>query len=693
MSTAMSNFPIIAIITYFLGAFLTALLGRLNKVLRNVIVFITLSVPLVLVCLLFRPVMVNGQIVAYWLGNWAPVSGWAIGIGLEVDALSLFFGLIVTIAAFVSGTYSFTYMNRDDSLENYYTLFLMLTGSLLGLVFSGDLFNIFVMIEIMTMTAVALTAFRVDYEGALEGALKYMVVGSIGSTAVLVGIALVYQQLHTLNLAQIASKLPGNLNAVTIAAFAFLFLGFATKAFLFPFHPLAADAHAVAPASISLMISGVITKCGVYGIIRLCYDLYQNIDEPSVQILVTGFGAVSCFICVTMAFSQHNFKRLLAFHSISQVGYVITAVGLGSALGLQAGLYHAMNHTIFKGLLFLCAGAVQYETGSLDLDKLGGLGKKMPKTCALFLIGAASISGLPPFNGFASKWLIYQASFEKGISSGNFFYVAVCVICLISSVLTLASFVKVSQSVFFGQLNPEFEDTKEVPTVMRIPMWILAVLCIVTGLFPNQVMKYVTGPAANAAINVGTYIDTMLGQNTAAEYGIASQATTEIGKIGIWSPVSWLLLLLIITCAVCLVSVIEDPKKTTEEERFEYNKSKGRIAKFSRDGFKAAGKELPEAENAPAEEYDKPGHHRNPVLSGSTMTFTGERDPKYEVFFSGEMPEYSQVGGSDLFWGFKHSWRRYFSYWRKWHSGIVNDYVLYGVAALAFVLLYAVLFV
>ena len=673
MSAAVSNFPIIAIITFFLGAFLIALIGRLNKVLRNVLVFISVTVPLVLMCLLIKPVMTDGQIVAYWMGNWAPVSDWAIGIGIEVDALGLFFGLIVTLAAFVSALYSFTYMNRDDSLENYYTLFLMLSGALLGLTQSGDLFNIFVMIEIMTMTIVALTAFRVDYDGALEGGLKYMVVGSIGSTCLLVGIAMTYRQLHTLNLAQIASKLPGNMNAVTIAAFAFLLVGFITKASLFPFHPIEADAQTVAPASISLMISGVITKCGVYGLIRVCYNLFQNIDAPSVEILITGFGALSCFICVTMAFNQHNFKRLLAFHSISQVGYVIAAAGLGTALGLNAGLYHAMNHLL--------------------LDRLGGLSKKMPKTCALFLIGAASISGLPPFNGFASKWLIYQASFEKGVSSGNFYFVVICVICLISSVLTLASFVKVSQSVFFGQLNPQFENTKEVPAAMRIPMWILAILCILTGLFPDFVMKYLTGPAANAAIGVGNYIDSMLGQGTAAKVGIAAQVTTETGSYGLWSPISWMLLLLIITCAVCLVSVIEDPKKTTAEERFEYNKSKGRIAKLSRDGFKDAGRELPEAQSAPMAEYDKPGHHRNPVLSGSTMTFTGEKDPKYEVFFSGEMPEYSQVGGSDLFWGFKHTWRHYFRYWQKWHSGIVNDYVLYGVAALAFVLLYAVLFV
>ena len=385
---------------------------------------------------------------------------------------ALFFALIVVAAVFVSGLYSFTYMSHDDSLVNYYTLFLMLSGSVLGLVLSGDLFNIFVMVEIMTFTAVALTAFRNHCEGALEGAFKYLVVGSLGSTCLLVGIGLIYSQLHTLNLAQIAALLPGCLNPVTIAAFGFLFVGFGTKAFLFPFHPLAADAHAVAPASISLMISGVLTKCGVYGIIRLVYILYRNMDQPFVQYFVTAVGAVSMFVCVTMAFNQHNFKRLLAFHSISQVGYVITVVGLGSMLGLSAGLYHAMNHTIFKGLLFLTAGAVQHATGSLDLDSLGGLSKKMPRTTVLFLIGAASISGLPPFNGFASKWMIYQAAFEKGAATGNFFFIIVCVAALITSVLTLASFIKVAQSVFFGQLPDSCRDVKEVsPAVSPCGSW------------------------------------------------------------------------------------------------------------------------------------------------------------------------------------------------------------------------------
>lgn len=651
MTISVAHFPILAIMALFLGAFLVALFGRKSEIVRNGISFLATGGAMVLMLALIKPVMIDGEIITYWLGNWAPVSGWAIGIGIEVDALSLFFGLVITVAVFASCLYAFSYMKNDDSLANYFTLFLMLSGSVLGLVLSGDLFNMFVMIEIMTFTAVALTAFRNNYEGAIEGAFKYLVVGSLGSTSVLTGIAILYCQLHTLNLAQIAANLPQHATEpLTLLAFGLLFIGFGTKAFIFPFHPLAADAHAVAPASISLMISGVLTKCGVYGIIRLVYVLFRNIELPAVQYLVVGFGTVSMFICVTMAFNQHNFKRLLAFHSISQVGYVITAIGLGTALGLSAGLYHAMNHTIFKGLLFLTAGAVQHATGSLDLDRLGGLAKKMPKTCILFLIGAASISGLPPFNGFASKWFIYQAAFEKGSSSGNFFFIFVCVVALLTSVLTLASFIKVAQSVFFGQLNPEFRNAKEVPLGMRIPMWILAALCVVTGLLPGKVSDYLLTPATNAAMNAVNYIDQMMGQGYAAANGITgSLGDTTISVAGVWDPIIWMLLLFCVTCAVAIVAILGSNHKL---------------------GTLEAPSALQDSEEsvAPAE-------------------------AKYEPFFSGEESVYSQVGGSDLFWGFKQNLKKYFSFMHDWHSGIVNDYALYGVVAIAFVLVFCIAFV
>ena len=627
------HFPIYSIMVLFLGAFLIVMLGR-NKAVRNILALLAVTASFCFLAALVKPVMINGEIIAYWMGGRAPAGGYAIGIALEVDALSLFFGLLVATAVLVSCIYSIQYMSHDHNVREYYTLFLMLSGGVMGLVLSGDIFNMFIMVEILTFAAVALTAFRNTAKGALEAAFKYLVVGSMGSTCILVGTIMLYAQVHTLNFAQLSALIPGNLNNATKLAFALLFIGFGTKAFIVPFHPLAADAHGAAPASISVLISGVLTKSGIYGIIRLCYFLFQSMGLGTIQFMLVFIGCLSMFVCVTMALAQHDFKRLLAFHSISQIGYVLTAVGLCTALGISAGLYHAMNHTLFKGLLFLAAGAVLHQTGTTDLDRLGGLSKKMPWTTVLFLIGAFSISGIPPFNGFASKWMIYQATYEKAVESGNIGFLLVTIIALITSVLTLASFVKVSQSVFFGQLPKEYENVKEVSFGMRFAMCIFALLCVVTGLFPNVVTKYLTEPAANAVFNVTNYINSMMGSGYAesvmGESLPAVQNCTFV-EVGCWNPVSWLLVLAIALLAVTLVAV--------------------------------CGK------------YDQVSENKGVALT----------DSKYDLFFGGEESVYSQVGGGDLFWGFKHNWRHYFSFMHDLHSGIVNDYALWAVVALALV--------
>ena len=632
------HFPIFTIMAYFLGAFFIVLLGK-NRTLRNIIAFLSTGTALTLLIALIKPIMLNHQIVAYWMGRRFPAGGYAIGIALEVDALGLFFGLLIATAVFVSCLYSFQYMRRDDNEPQYYTLFLMLAGGVMGLVLSGDLFNMFIMVEILTFAAVALTAFRNQVTGALEAAFKYLVVGCIGSTCILAGTILLYQQAHTLNLAQLATIIPGNLNTNTIVAFALLFIGFCTKAFIVPFHPLAADAHGAAPASISVLTSGVLTKSGIYGIIRLTYFLFQLMNLGAMQFWLVFLGSVSMFVCVTMALAQHDFKRLLAFHSISQIGYVLAAVGLSTALGASAGLYHAMNHTLFKGLLFLAAGAVLHETGTTDLGKLGGLSKKMPHTTVLFLIGAASISGIPPFNGFASKWLIYQATYEKAVESGNIGFAFVTIIALVTSTLTLASFVKVTQSVFFGQLPKECENVKEVPFGMRFAMGILALLCIVTGLLPNAVQTYLTEPAARTLFRVTEYINGMLGAGYAENtMGMAAPeaATISYKIVGVWNPLNWLVLLMIALLSVCIVAL--------------------------------------------ASRYDAVRQNKGKEVA-----------PKYSLFYGGEDTVFSQVGGGDLFWGFKHNWRHYFSFMHDLHSGIVNDYSLWAVIALALAILYALI--
>lgn len=611
------HLPICAIMLLFFGAFFITTFGTRGGV-RKVASMIASALSLACLIALIKPVMIDGEIISYWLGNRSIAGGYAIGIAIEVDALSLFFGLLVGIAAFAACLYSLDYITHDAHQVQYYTLLLMTSGGVLGMVLTGDIFNMYIMVEILTIGAVGLTAYRSKSEGALEAAFKYLAVGSIGSAFILTAIVMLYAEAHTLNLAQLSVLLPGMLGSGRMKiAFALLLAGFSTKAFIVPFHPLAADAHGAAPASVSLLISGVLTKSGLYAIIRLCYFLFQVMDKGTMQFLLVFLGCVSMLVCVTMALAQHDFKRLLAFHSISQIGYVLTAVGLATALGLSAGLYHAMNHTIFKGLLFLAAGAVMHQTGTGDLDRLGGLAKKMPHTTVMFLIGAFSISGLPPFNGFASKWMIYQAIYQKAVESGNFLFVFALIAALVTSVLTLASFVKVSQSVFFGQLSVEFENTEEAPIGMRIAMGLLAALCVITGLFPNLVTAFLTEPAATAALSVGKYISAMGFDTTLAAPVIS------FVSMGVWAPVNWLLLLCITLLAITIAAV--------------------------------------------STRYD------------AARTAENVTDTKYQLFYGGEKNVYSQVGGEDLFWGLKHNWRHYFDFMHRLHSGVVNDYALWAV--------------
>ena len=631
-----SHFPVLAVMCYFVGAFIVTLIGK-RRTARNIVAGLTVLISLALLACLVLPVMVDGEIVTYWMGDWEPQAGYAIGIAIEVDALSLFFGLLAAIAVALAGFYSFKYITQDDASGPLFTLFLMLSGGVMGILLSGDLFNIYVMLEVMTFAAVGLTAFRTWNPNAREAAFKYLVVGSIGSTCILLGISLVYAQCHTLNLAQISAILPGKLNATTIFAFALLFTGFGCKSFMFPFQPIAADAHGAAPSSVSVLISGVFTKTGVYGIIRVSYFLFRTMGLTSMQTMVVFIGCLSMFVCVTMALNQHDFKRLLAFHSISQIGYILTALGLCTGIGIAGGLYHAINHTLFKGLLFLVAGSVLYGTGTTYLEKLGGLARKMPQTAALFLVGAFSISGIPPFNGFASKWMIYQATFEKAAETGSIGYALVTVVCVVTSVLTLASFVKVGQSVFFGQLPPEYENVKETPLSMRIPMWIMAALCLFSGLFPDLMIKYFIGPATAAVINVPAYIDSAMGAGYAQAVMADSSYLAEpvVSFIGIWDPVAWLILFVVVLCGVTLVSLM------------------------GRSGRGAV---------------------------------TLSADPKHATFFGGEQAEYSHVAGADLFWGFKHNLRGYLGFMARAHSGVTNDYVIWGVCALAVITAYCFIF-
>lgn len=642
MSNDYSGYPLIAILTPFVLAFIIGLFKEKYIKIKKAIVVLGCIASFIITVLLIKPVFLEGKIITYWLGNWKPVDNIAIGIGMEVDALSLFVGLIITAACLLSSIYSIKYMSKDDGLGKYYTLFLLLAGSMIGFVFTGDLFNMYVMLEIMTFAAIALTAFRTQKDKALEAGFKYLVIGGLGSSLILMGTALIYAQTHTLNIAQIALELNSGgdkFTPVTILALALLLVGYAVKSFMVPCHTWPPDAHMSAPSSISMLLSGVMSKTGVYGLIRILFMIFMVSGNKALAYLVMIWGAITMVVGVSMALLQTDFKRLLAFHSVSQLGYVITGIGVGltaadgiANLGLMGGLYHMVNHASFKCLLFLCAGAVLYRVGTTDLNKVSGLGKRMPFTAVMFFIGAAAISGIPPFNGFASKWILYQSTSETQIP-------IITIIELIVSVLTLASFIKVGHSVFFGAEREELKEVKEVPFTMKLPMGILALICFVFGICSNYVIKGILVPIVEAIRNVPKYIDNMLlGDLSLLHLENYTKSDLDFAFRGEYNPESFLILFFIGVIAIIVAMTF--------------------------------------------------GIHKLGKCRVESSSLEGAMDTKYEVFTGGEKEEFSKVGPHDLFWGMKHDFKGYFNRLSNAHSGVVNDYALWVVVTMAVIIIY-----
>lgn len=505
------HLPILSIIVLFLGAFLTAIFGSKNKYLRIIIVTLATSISFVFVMLLIKPVLTEGNIITYWIGDWVPEMENSIGIGLEVDGLNLFFGMLASISILISVIFSFKYIVRDRGKDKYYILFLMLSGSILGVLFTGDFFNMFLMMTLMTFAAVGLTTFRNNSYGEYRAAFKLLIVNSLALAFILIGIIMLYAQFHTLNMVEITARLHNNYTPVTLFALAVLLGGFGVKAFLVPSHNILSDVSHGAPIPISMLFSGIINLTGVYGIIRIVFVIYTSMNIAEMKLMFVIWGIVTMLIGTIMAFVQEDLKRFLAYSSISQIGYIFIGIGLSTVYGLTGGLYHILNQVLFMGILFLCAGGIEYTTSTTDLSKLGGISKKMPITALIFIIGALSIVGLPPFNGFASKFIIYQGAFKSG-------HAPLGIILIITSILTLTSFIKVFKSVFLGELPGEYENITETPLSMKIPIWAMVILSIIAGNIPQFIIKHIITPAVSGILYVGKYIDTMMGAGYAEKW-------------------------------------------------------------------------------------------------------------------------------------------------------------------------------
>lgn len=483
----MNNFIPFFVIIPLGAAFLISLLGKLSRRLADFLALLGGGGSLALS--FFTLSTLNSQlstVLVYKVGGWIP----PIGICLAVDSLSTLMLITVNMVSFLVILYSLSYMEKYTDKWKFYTLFMLLVAGMNGVMVTGDLFNLFVFLEIASISSYALVAFGAEAE-ELEASFKYAVMGSVASSFILLGIALLYSYTSTLNMADIGRTLAVHPAGPLLNFVAVLFLaGFGLKAALVPFHAWLPDAHPSAPAPVSAVLSGVLIKVlGVYAIMRIFFNVI-GVSDAILSILMF-LGVASMLVGVLLALAQWDFKRLLAYHSISQIGYVILGIGLGTPLGILGGIFHLFNHSIFKSLLFLNSGAIDYSLGIRDLQKMGGLKEKMPVTANTNLLASMSIAGIPPFNGFWSKFLIILAC----IQSGRIFY-AICAV--VASILTLASFMKVQKYAFFGKLNEKWQNIKEVPLTMRLSMIVLAVICVIAGFLLVPLFK----PFLHGAVDV-----------------------------------------------------------------------------------------------------------------------------------------------------------------------------------------------
>ena len=465
----------------------------------------------------------DGSAGAVWIGGWEPGVGAPLGINMYADGLTRLMLLTIGLVTLAAVFFSVQYMERFTGKGLYYSLFFLMVAGMNGVVLTGDLFNLYVFLEVAAIASYALVAFGCESE-ELEASFKYLVLGAVGSTLVLFGIGLCYNQTGTLNMAQVAQFVQANgMNPVLLLAASLFFAGFGLKAAMVPFHAWLPDAHPSAPAPISAMLSGVLIKAlGVYALCRVFFNVL-GLARGAFPAVLMVLGAVSMVIGVLLAVGQWDFKRLLAYHSISQMGYVVLAVGLAgelmvraaaaggdaaleamAALALFGGLFHLFNHAAFKSLLFLCAGATEYATGTRELKKLGGLVEKMPVTSACCRIAALSISGVPPFNGFWSKLIIILALAQAG-------HLWLAGMTVLVSFLTLLSFVKVQRYALHGELKPENETVREVPGWMCAAMILLAIVCVGAGVLCPLIQGGLLEPAGEALLEGWAYAGTVFG--------------------------------------------------------------------------------------------------------------------------------------------------------------------------------------
>src|SRR5271157_1595260 len=464
---------------------------------------------------------------------------------LRIDPLSAIFLAIVAVIALLSTLYSVRYMEHyaHDKVAKFFPILLLCVASMTGVLVCTDFLFFLIFWESMTLTSYFLVTFESENAASQRAGLKYFIITHGATLCMMAAALLLWRTSGSFSFDAIRQTLSAMLTTRPFLANSVVFLfflGFATKAGLLPMGDWLPDAHPVAPSGMSATLSGALVKLGIYGLVRLfCSFLVVSPSLKIWGIILALAGTGSLFVGTLTALRQTDTKRLMAFHTIGQIGYICLGLGVGvycldmypalATIALAGAILHTVNHACFKSCLFLGAGSVLYRTGERDMDKLGGLAAFMPYTTGTTTIASLSIAGVPPFNGFTSKWLIVAGCLLAGMRFPLFLVLGI--VALFISLATLASFLKVLGSVFLG-LADENQGIKEVPVSMVVPQVALAALCVLLGVFPQVMLRFVgqaiTGVTGMAAVGV----------DASRTWG--GLLLTDGSPVGFWSPLAML---------------------------------------------------------------------------------------------------------------------------------------------------------
>ncbi len=478
--------PVLIVLLPLTASLLCMLFSRISKNLGSWIVMASIAGAFANACLVLEKVISSGgKTWHYYMGGWMP----PVGIEFALDPLNSILAVVITFISLMVSLYSRPFVKDEDWLHvgGYYTLFGLLTVGLSGMIITGDVFNLYVYLEIMSLSGYGLIA--LGGRKSMLAAFRYLLIGTIGASLYLLGVGYLYSMTGTLNMADLAQRVVPHLNSPLFAiAVACFIIGFGIKMALFPLHGWQPDAYTFAHPGAAAFIAGCMSKAPAYALIRFVYYIFK-VDNPVMHsaLNVLGIlGVAGILIGSIMAMAQYDFRRMLAYSSVAQIGYIAIGLAMGNMYGFIGAVLHVINHAFMKSSLFLVIGGIEYRFGEVNLYRLGGMNRKMTLSTITVLLASLSMIGLPPTCGFFSKWYLMLGAY----TGAQYFYIAVLVI---SSLLNAIYFFRIIEQMFvqreasLTEVHPH-EGKLGLPIAMAVPILVGGIMILVLGFYSVDIV-------------------------------------------------------------------------------------------------------------------------------------------------------------------------------------------------------------